>query len=210
MSPHGQPAKPSGKRPKAAERILRAAQELFYTQGIRAVGTDEIVRKADANKPSLYRAFNSKDGLAEQCIHAFEASFWERFDSAMAQYPGNPRAGLIEFLERIIQRTRLADYRGCGMSNSALEYPDRDYPARRAVEQHKTELRNRLTDIAGQMGASNPQALGDGLMLLIEGASTSGQIFVDGGPTNILAVAANNLIDTFVQKPVGGSQQTDA
>ncbi len=58
-------AAPAPGRPKrAAERIRETAGELFYRQGIRAVGVDEIVTRAGVTKPSLYRSFPSKDELA--------------------------------------------------------------------------------------------------------------------------------------------------
>ncbi len=48
----------------ARERLLAAAGELFYRQGIRSVGVDEVVARADVAKMSLYRSFPSKDVLA--------------------------------------------------------------------------------------------------------------------------------------------------
>ena len=51
-------------RPKPArQRIFDAARELFYQQGIRAVGVDAIALQASATKMSLYRAFPGKDEL---------------------------------------------------------------------------------------------------------------------------------------------------
>ncbi|MBO1326482.1 TetR/AcrR family transcriptional regulator [Acetobacter sp. TBRC 12305] len=49
-------------RPCAASKIRSSARDLFYNQGIRAVGVGEIVHKAGVTKSSLYRAFGSKDG----------------------------------------------------------------------------------------------------------------------------------------------------
>ena len=53
-------------QPAAAKRILDVARDLFYRQGIRAIGVDEIVRTAGVAKPSLYRAFSSEDELAAE------------------------------------------------------------------------------------------------------------------------------------------------
>ena len=49
---------------RAADRIRASASELFYREGIRAVGVDEVVDRAGVTKPSLYRSFASKDDLA--------------------------------------------------------------------------------------------------------------------------------------------------
>ncbi|MGV2442469.1 helix-turn-helix transcriptional regulator, partial [Bacillus atrophaeus ATCC 9372] len=58
---------PRDARP-AAQRVLDAAKELFYRQGIRATGVEEVCRVAGTTKMSLYRAFPSKDALVEAIL----------------------------------------------------------------------------------------------------------------------------------------------
>jgi AcrR family transcriptional regulator len=53
----------AGEDRPARERLLAVAGELFYRQGIRSVGVDEIIAAADVAKMSLYRSFASKDAL---------------------------------------------------------------------------------------------------------------------------------------------------
>ncbi|MBI3460027.1 helix-turn-helix transcriptional regulator, partial [Candidatus Acetothermia bacterium] len=47
------------------KKILDVASELFYQEGLRAVGVDTIVEKADVAKMTLYKYFKSKDELIE-------------------------------------------------------------------------------------------------------------------------------------------------
>jgi len=193
---HGQPSdNPVGIRPKAAQRIRETARQLFYRQGIRAVGIEEIVQKADANKPSLYRSFSSKDQLAASYLHDYEVSFWQRLESSIARHQNDARAGLLDFLEGVSQRVQASDYRGCGLTNCAVEYPERNHPARKVTEENKRRFRERLAELAKQMGAPRPQTLGDALMLVIEGAYVTGQIFDDGGPATNVVETATLLID---------------
>lgn len=182
-------------QPKAAQRIRETARELFYRQGIRAVGVEEIVKKAEANKPSLYRSFSSKDQLAASYLHDYEAAFWQRLESSIARHPDDARAGLLDFLQGVTRRVQASDYRGCGLTNCAVEYPERNHPARKVTEENKRRFRARLAELAQQMGASRPQTLGDALMLVIEGAYVTGQIFDDGGPATNVVEAATLLID---------------
>ena len=56
------------------------------------------------------------------------------------------------------------------------------------------ELRRRLRAMAKGMGAADPGTLGDGLLLLIEGAYISSQIFGPGGPSQSVAKQADLLI----------------
>src|ERR1700754_2077829 len=88
---------------RAADRILSAARDLFYRLGIRAVGVDEIVTRAGATKPSLYRSFGSKDDLTQRYLEEVEARFWRFFDAAVASHPGDPRAQILSFLSGLSQ-----------------------------------------------------------------------------------------------------------
>ncbi|MEH3144759.1 MAG: TetR/AcrR family transcriptional regulator [Methylobacterium frigidaeris] len=181
-------------RTRAGERVRAAAGELFYRRGIRAVGVDEIVAKAGVTKPSLYRGFASKDALAVACLEDFEAALFARLDQGLAAHPGDPRAGLLAFLSGLAGRTARPDYRGCGLSNALIEHPEPEHPARLAALAHKQALRARLTGISTDLGARDPEALSDGLLLLIEGTFASGQMFGAGGPARSLPAIAAALI----------------
>lgn len=185
----------NGSAPRAADRILEVARDLFYRNGIRAIGVDEIVRKAGATKPSLYRSFSSKDELAASCLRIYDKEFWERFDAAVEQHRGDPRAQIGAFLTRVGKRAVKPGYRGCGMTNAAVEYPEKGHPARLVSEENKHELRRRLRAMAVAMGAKRPDILGDGLLLLIEGAYISGQLFGPDGPAAAVAENADRLIE---------------
>lgn len=170
------------------------ARDLFYRKGIRAIGVDEIVRCAGVTKPSLYRTYASKDELAASYLRQYEQEFWRKFDTAVAAHPGDPRRQLGYFLAALGKRAVAEDYRGCGMTNAAVEYPEHDHPARIVSEDNKKELRRRLRAMAAEMGACDPDTLGDGLLLLIEGAYISGQLFGAGGPAASVAANADRLI----------------
>jgi len=185
--------------PRAAERIRASARELFYREGIRAIGVDEIVNRAGVTKPSLYRAFASKDELAAAYLLDYDAAFWELFEAGAAEHADDPRAQLLVYLDGLSQRATKAGYRGCGLANAAIEYPERSHPARKVAEANKRALRERLVAMAKQMGARDAQSLGDGLLLLIEGAFASGQLFGKGGPPRSLVANAERLIDASIR-----------
>jgi AcrR family transcriptional regulator len=184
--------------PRAVDRIRATARDLFYREGIRAVGVDEIVTRAGVTKPSLYRSFASKDELAAAYLRDYDGEFWKRFEETIAAHPGDARAQLRAVFERLAVRSVRPDSRGCGLTNAAVEYPQRDHPARLVAQANKRALRARLTDMAAAMGAKSPQVLGDGLLLLMEGAYASGQLFGAGGPAGSVAAVADQLIAAHV------------
>jgi AcrR family transcriptional regulator len=185
---------------KAADRIRQTARDLFYRQGIRAVGVDEIVHQAGVTKPSLYRSFASKDELAAAYLTEYDREFWQRFDKAVATHPGDPRAQLLDYMSGLAERSNTDGYRGCGLTNAAVEYPAPDHPARIVSLRNKLELRRRLREMAAEMGARKPDQLGDGLLLLLEGCFASGQMFGEGGPAGQIAVVADAMIAAAIAK----------
>jgi AcrR family transcriptional regulator len=182
---------------RAVDKIRDSARELFYAEGIRAVGVDEIVNRAGVTKPSLYRGFGSKDELAVAVLRDSEAGFWARFDASVAAHPGDVRAQLMDFFEGLGQRSSREDYRGCGLTNAMIEYPEPGHPARVVSEAHKRDLRARLRGMAAELGAKDADGLGDALTLLVEGAYVSSQIFGAGGPSAAVAQAAAAVMDSF-------------
>ncbi|ARP87158.1 TetR/AcrR family transcriptional regulator [Bordetella genomosp. 9] len=189
------------REPRAADRIRRTAGELFYKDGIRAVGVDEIVTRAGATKPTLYRSFGSKDELAASYLRDYHAAFFRRFDETIAPHAGDPRAQLLAYFRHIAKRTQTPGFRGCALTNAAVEYPGETgtHPARAIAEANKRELRTRLRELARQAGAREADALGDALMLLLEGCFVSPQLFPhQEGPARIVADAAEKLIDAYL------------
>ncbi|PXV60610.1 transcriptional regulator, TetR family [Dyella jiangningensis] len=195
-----EPAEPAVEgKPKAAERIRRTARELFYREGIRAIGVEEIVTKAGVTKPSLYRSYASKDELAAEYLRDYEVAFWKVFEAGAQTHPDDARAQLMAYIEGLSQRATQAGYRGCGLTNAVVEYPGDDHPARMVAETHKRKLRERLVELSAAMGAREPYMLADGLLLLLEGTYASGQMFGEHGPAESLVAVANQLIDASLR-----------
>ena len=192
------PKSPAGKPMRADYRIRRNAGELFYRDGIRAVGVDEIVRRAGATKPTLYRSFGSKDELAASCMRDYADAISRRFEAIIAGHaPG--RAQLQAYFDDIAQRTSTGGFRGCGLTNAAVEYPRarHPHPARVVAEENKRAVRARLQQMAGDAGAADPEALGDALMLLLEGCFVSAQVFGPDTPGKRVGQAAARLMDAY-------------
>jgi AcrR family transcriptional regulator len=184
----------------AAERIRESARDLFYRRGIRAVGVDEIVSNAGVTKPSLYRAFPSKDELAADYLRHMGEDGLSRFDSTIMANSHDPRGQFRIWLLDLLERATKSDYRGCGTSNAAVEYPDRKHPARKVAANIKTRFRRKLVALARAMGARRPEVLGDALMLLLEGVYMSCQLFGATGPSRAAVETADMLIDAHLKR----------
>jgi AcrR family transcriptional regulator len=178
----------------ARERILDTAAEMFYRDGIRAVGIDTIIARSGVAKMSLYRNFPSKDALVTAWLEDRNAFFWRRWDKAEASRAGDPRGQLEAILEMIAATASHPKWRGCPFLNTGTEFPDPDHPARAVVLAHKRAVRERLRALAAAAGARDPDLLGQQLQLLIDGAYVIGQSLGPTGPAKTVASAGRALI----------------
>lgn len=176
------------------DKILETASDLFYKQGIRAVGVDLVVEKAGVAKTSLYRHFGTKDDLVAAFLERADLDFWSEWNRVAEQYPDNARAELDAQLDWIGERAGQPDYRGCPQINVAAEFPDADHPARKVAKAHKRELRRRLKGIAERLNSAAPDELAGQLTVLVNGAFVSTQIFEPGEAASLLRRAADALI----------------
>jgi AcrR family transcriptional regulator len=181
---------------RAADRIRDTAFDLFYREGIRAIGVEEIVTRAGVTKPSLYRAYESKDELIADYLRDYDQRFCQNFEAPAAEHPGDPKGQLLAYLDGLAVRASAEGYRGCGLTNAVIEYPDPAHPAHQVAADSKHALRERLREMCRGMGAREPDELADGLLLLIEGCYVSGPTFGEGGPARVLGVAARRLIES--------------
>ena len=192
--PEAADGSPAAEKPSARERVLEVAAELFYREGIRAVGIDTIIARSGVAKMSLYRNFASKDDLVVAFLEHRNAIYWAWFDSALALHPDDPRRQIADLFAALARRVTGPRYRGCPFINTATEFPDPDHPARAVCLANKRALRARLLDLATRVGARDPESLADQLHLLMEGAYASVQTLGSSGPAWRLPEAAAALV----------------
>jgi AcrR family transcriptional regulator len=180
--------------PGLRDKILETASDLFYKQGVRAVGVDLVVEKAGVAKTSLYRHFGTKDDLVAAFLEREDLDFWRTWDGVAKQYAEDAKAELDAQLGWIGERVGQPGYRGCPQINVAAEFPEAGHPARKVASAHKRELRRRLRDIAERLNIAAPDELAGQLAVLINGAFVSSQLFEPGEATPLLRSAADALI----------------
>ena len=157
------------------ERILAAASDLFYRQGIRAVGVDAIAEAAGTNKMTLYRHFESKDALVAEYLRRLAGKSEVFWAGIQREHPDNPRKQLGSWLEAAGRDANDPQGRGCALANAAVELAEKDHPARRVIEEHKRASHDRLAKLCADAGLNEPEMLADELFLLLEGARVCAQ-----------------------------------
>ena len=165
--------------PPPRERILAAARDLFHRLGIRAVSVDAVAEAAGTNKMTLYRHFESKDELVAAYLRELATEnerWWQELATA---HPGDPAGELDAWVEQMCQCLTDEGERGCPLSNAAVEFPEKDHPARAVIEKLKADQRRHVVELCRAAGYSDPEHLADAIGLMFEGSRIDSQC---GGP----------------------------
>jgi AcrR family transcriptional regulator len=183
-------------RPSARDRLLAAADELFYNEGVHTVGIDRIIEQAGVAKASLYNTFGSKDELVRAYLETRHASITQRIMAAVDRYD-TPRERLLAVFEGQGELFAQPGYRGCAFSRASAESHPGD-PAERAAEGYRRWVRALLTDLAAQAGAPEPEVLARQLHLLYDGSGTAARMDHDAAAAEVARAAAATLLDAAV------------
>jgi AcrR family transcriptional regulator len=159
----------------ARDRILATACDLFYREGIRAVGIDRIIAEAGVAKASLYANFSSKDDLIVAYL-AYLRDVWQAEIDAELAGIDDPVGAIRRLFELLGDDFGDVAFRGCPFGNAAAEFPDRSHPSRRVTDAYRSWLRQRLAGLAGAAGLDDPPAVATALVLVYDGACVGAKL----------------------------------
>ena len=186
-------APPKGEA-SARERILATANELFYREGVRAIGVDTVVERSGVSKTSLYRVFESKDALIAAFAAERNRASWVWWGRIEEQHADDPRALLEALLSEIARRIGAPAYRGCPFLNLATEFPDESHPGWVAARANKEAMRARLATIVARLGVGDPNRVASQIALMINGAYATGLVAKPADLRDDLVDAAMKLL----------------
>jgi len=182
------------------ERILAAADKLFYAQGIRAVGVDAVAAEADVSKRTLYAYFASKDDLI--------AAYLQGRFRYIAPSDAPAREQILGTFDRLETAFARDGFRGCPYVNAVTELSDPKHPAAAIALQFKEERRQWFRGLLERLGVADPDALATQMQLLVEGALSSAVVRGDAAPARAARAAAEVLLDAAGenrgQSPISG------
>jgi AcrR family transcriptional regulator len=184
---------PGKQRTSARERLLEAADELFYSEGINNVGIDRVIEHAGVAKASLYAHFASKDELVRAYLETRHQARKVRIEQRLARHR-SPRERLLSLFDGIAESAARPGYRGCAFVRADAEQVGGE-AARAVSETARGWLRELFVSLVREAGARNPAALAQQLVLLYDGATVSAQM--DGSPAAALSARslAASLLD---------------
>jgi AcrR family transcriptional regulator len=176
----------------ARERLLDAANELFYAEGVHTVGIDRVIERAGVAKASLYNTFGSKDELVRAYLEGRHARMAGRITAYLERY-ADPRDKLLGIYEAQGELFAEPGYRGCAFVSASAESPGE--AVSRASDDYRGWVRTLFADLASQAGAAEPERLARQLHMLYDGASLSTRMDRDPAAAANARAAAAILLD---------------
>ena len=154
----------------ARDRILASAYELF-AHGIRAVGIDEVIRRAEVAKATLYRHFASKDVLVLAFLQQREQLWTREWVEAEARRRGETaEEHLLAIFDLFDEWFRREDFEGCSFMNVLLEMNDRTTSAGCASAEHLANIRSIIRELATEANLRDPEQFSHSWHILMKGS----------------------------------------
>jgi AcrR family transcriptional regulator len=187
------PSKVSAPRPSARERLLAAADELFYHEGVQSVGVDRVVQKAGVAKASLYSLFGSKEELVQAYLDARHDETRKQVERTLTRFR-TPRERLLGVFDAQGQIFTEPDFNGCAHMTASAE-ARHGGPVESANDRFRQWVRTLFTDLAQEAGVADPVELARQLHLLYDGAGVSARMDRDPSAATTARSAAAALFD---------------
>jgi AcrR family transcriptional regulator len=181
-------------RRSARQRLLDAAEELFYEEGVHTVGIDRVIERAGVAKATLYSVFGSKDELVRAYLEQHNLIWRERLTSRITARYAEPRERLLGVFDVLGERFTEPDYRGCAFVNASAETPPGSL-VEQVSDQSRAWLVTLFADLARQVGVAEPEPLARQLALLYHGSSLSARMDRDLAAAATARAAAATLLD---------------
>jgi AcrR family transcriptional regulator len=183
----------AARKPTARERLLAAADELFYAEGVHTVGIDRVIERAGVAKASLYSTFGSKDELVRAYLQGRQEARRVRILTALERF-GTPREKLLGIFDILAEAAAKPEYRGCAFYNASAESTPGGV-VQELSDSSRAWTRDLLAQLARDAGAKDPGALAAQLVILYDGSNVGARM--DGSPASagIAQTIATTLLD---------------
>lgn len=191
------PARRSSAETRA--HVLAVAEELFYTDGIRATGIDKVAATAGVAPTTLYRLFASKDDLVAAYLEQGREQYLASLDRGLS-IPGTPAERLLGAFDEQAASVAPDGFRGCPFLMALAEFPDPSHPAHVTAVRTKAEVRSRLRAVVGELGGPDPDRLTDQLVLVMEGVYATIQAFGPAGPAEQARAVAELILSAVPRR----------
>ncbi len=177
------------------KRILEAANQLFYSDGIRAVSVDLIAEKAGVTKKTLYYHFESKDNLAAEYLTSRDQPNLLAYQRWFTETNGDIVEKVQSLFRGVAKSANHPKWRGCGFLRTAGELANLPgHPAIKAGATHKKNAESWLSLHLAGNGCRDADLTARQVMLLMDGAFATMMVHHDPSYIEAAGEAAAQLV----------------
>ncbi|HET7900951.1 MAG TPA: helix-turn-helix domain-containing protein [Candidatus Nanopelagicales bacterium] len=180
-------------RASARERLLDAADELFYEDGIHSVGIDRVIERAGVAKATLYSTFGSKDELVRAYLLRRHERWRARMLAGLERYE-TPRERLLGVFDVLAETAASPTFRGCYVVNANAESP-RGAAVEEVSDLARADRLALFETLAREAGVDDPAQLAAVFMLLYDGAVVGSRLDHDAAVVSTARAVAEEALD---------------
>jgi AcrR family transcriptional regulator len=181
-------------RPPARVRLLDAAEDLFYEEGVHSVGIDRVIERAGVAKATLYSTFGSKDELVRSYLERRNLIWRDLLTRELQARYDTPRERLLGVFDVLGESFAEPAFRGCAFVNASAEAcPGGVVEA--VADEARAWRRALLLRLAQHSGVADPESLARQLSLLYDGAMVAAGMDRDPGTARTARAIAVTLLD---------------
>ncbi len=158
------------------ERILDAAAQHYYSEGIRAVSADKLIAAAHVSKVTFYRYFPTKNDLVAAYLALRSQEEQSVVGAKRAELADDPAAVLLWYAGLVGQVATSPGFRGCPFINAAAELPESTHPGRIVIAAHRSWLISQAAELLTALDVADAEIKAEQLMMLRDGAMVSGYL----------------------------------
>jgi AcrR family transcriptional regulator len=176
-------------------RIIKAAEKLFYAEGIGRVSVDAVAEAAGVTKRTLYYHFTSKDELIAAYLEARDQPNLARMAGWFEAAEGGPAARVQAIFDHLAQAARHPKWKGCGFLRTIAELAALPgHPAVKVCARHKAGFETWLQARLSDLNAANTALLARQIVLLLDGAFAASLTHRDPAYFIVAGQAAATLV----------------
>jgi AcrR family transcriptional regulator len=157
-------------RPAPRDRILQAADRLFYSEGIHSVGVNRLVDESEVTRVTFYRHFPSKEDLIAGYLDDRARRARSRVNQVIAD-SGDAHDALLALGRVFTGETIGFEFRGCPFINASAEFSANEHPARVRATAQREWIAGTLERLLRDVGHEAPAKTARQLLMLQTGAS---------------------------------------
>jgi AcrR family transcriptional regulator len=180
-----------------AERILETANELFYREGIQAVGIQRLIDEAGIAKASLYAHFASKDDVVAAYLEKRGAAWREHVRVNLEKLPRG-KARLLGLFDLVAEWIAGPDFCGCPFQKLDSEIAEPSEAIVAVTRRHRSWVKGLLENLVRAAGHEEVESLAGALRVLFDGAAATAMVDDDRQAGFKARWAAERLLEVRV------------